>query len=179
MVAESGPSQHPKSGLQHPIVRALVRGSRRQFLPLPGWAVRVLSLYGCLGMYAYFVLKNFFAPDRPVLIAIGGPLLITAIVALVVVFASTYSFIAFASHADIDERELAERNAAFAFSFHYLVGGLLLAVTVGAAAEKYRDWQPSMQLVENFALVITLTGLAMPAAVMAWRERRAIQQDQA
>lgn len=179
MPTQPAPATPPQStdGSPFAAIRALFRNSRVQYLPLPGWVARFLSLYGMVGMLGYYTLKQFFAPERPWLVTIGGPLLITAGIALTLVIGSTYSFIAFASRKDIDERELAERNAAFAFSFKYVINVLLVTHIAGLVATRYGGWQPTITHVENFFVVIVFTGLAMPATVMAWRERRIPAQD--
>ena len=173
MPTQPAPATPPQStdGSPFAAIRALFRNSRVQYLPLPGWVARFLSLYGMVGMLGYYTLKQFFAPERPWLVTIGGPLLITAGIALTLVIGSTYSFIAFASRKDIDERELLQRNAAYFRTHQYMVVAALVGCLIMEFCERATGLSISTAQMGNFLTVLFFCGLILPASILAWQDR--------
>lgn len=148
------------------------RNNRRWYLDLRPRTARILAHIGIDGAWAYFLLKFSFRDDAsPLLLKVGGVVLISALLCSAVLFFSRYSFIANAPSQEIDERELAERYRAHFYAFQYVVVGLILGWLGAEFAGKRWDYTPSLTVIGNYLTVMISTSLIMPAALLAYWDR--------
>ena len=133
---------------------------------------RALSV-GALGSLSlWFALKFLLTeepgPQQAVLQIAAGVLSLAGMVASVLLLLSTYSFRANAPDAQIDEREVVERNRAYFRAYQTLVFVLLLAYIVAEVLEKALGWVPTRGVVANFLTLLIFAALTLPAAILAW-----------
>jgi hypothetical protein len=147
------------------------RADRSKYLALTPGSARVLSLISIGGMHLWFILKFFLEGTAPALQFVVGLTALVSIVGCTVVYVCTYNFVANAPSTLLDERELAERNAAYFRSFQY-VCVLLLVGYIGTDVSA-RTIEPviSKQVIANYFVVAFFTSLIMPAAILAWKDR--------
>ena len=155
---------------EHPPTRP--KTSRHSYLTLRPATVRALAVAGIGGQWSYFLLKFFFGNDASAALLIGGGILeLGAIGCMLLVFFSSYSFVANAPDRDIDERELAQRYRAYFYAYQYVIGGLILGSVAGELLEKVLGVAPSMGVVNNFVWTMIFTSFVMPAALLSWWDR--------
>ena len=133
---------------------------------------RTLSVVALGSLSAWFGLKFLLTddagPGQGGLQLAVGLLALAGMVASILLFLSTYSFRANAPDANIDEREVTERNRAYFRAYQALVGVLLLSYIVAEFLEKAYGWVPSRGVVANFLTVLIFAALTLPAAILAW-----------
>jgi hypothetical protein len=93
--------------------------------------------------------------------------LLTGVVAAILVFLSDLSFIAHAPERDIDEYQLQQRNRAYLATLRYGCGALALAWIARAVGGPHAV--VSVNVLDNFILVLFLTLLIAPAGFLAQR----------
>jgi hypothetical protein len=98
-----------------------------------------------------------------------GLLALVAFGATIPLMLSTYAFRANAPDEQIDERERAERYRAYYWTLLYLLTGVLIAF-IAVDAKRLAPLL-SMAVVSNLLQVLFLTTLALPTAILAWRDR--------
>lgn len=146
--------------------------NRRWYVTLSPRTARTLAVLGIGGTWSYFALKFLYGDNAPPsLLLIGGILQLSALLCMVVLFFSTYSFIAHAPSRDIDERELAERYRAHFYAFQYVIVGLIVGAVAVEVADKTWAYTPSMGVVVNFISTMVWTSFVMPAALLAFWDR--------
>ncbi|MEN9509929.1 MAG: hypothetical protein RLZZ621_2492 [Gemmatimonadota bacterium] len=141
----------------------------RWYLRLPRWSVRLLSVIAIDGLWAWFLLKFFLPSESGALEVAVGALAVVAIIAAIPLMLSTYAFRANAPDEQIDERERAERYRAYYWTLLYLLTGVLIAF-IAVDAKRLAPLL-SMGVVSNLLQVLFLTTLALPTAILAWRDR--------
>lgn len=144
--------------------KAYLNFSRNTARALSVGALGSLSLWFALK----FLLTEETSPLQAGLQLAVGVLALAGMVASVLLFLSTYSFRANAPDAQIDEREVTERNRAYFRAYQTLVFVLLLAYVVAEALEKAFGWVPTRGVVANFLTVLIFSALTLPAAILAW-----------
>jgi len=122
----------------------------------------------CLSFALKFLLADEPGPQHAVLQLTVGVLGLAGMVASVLLFLSTYSFRANAPDAQIDEREVLERNRAYFRAYQTLVFVLLLSYIVTEILEKAFGWIPTRGIVANFLTLLIFAALTLPAAILAW-----------
>lgn len=133
---------------------------------------RALSV-GALGSLSLWFALKFLLTEEPGAQQAGlqiavGVLALAGMVASVLLFLSTYSFRANAPDAQIDEREVTERNRAYFRAYQTLVFVLLLCYIVAEVLEKAFGWIPTRGIVANFLTLLIFAALTLPAAILAW-----------
>lgn len=148
------------------------KSSRHSYLTLRPGTVRALAVAGIGGQWGYFLLKFFFGDKPAAALLIGGGILeLGAIGCMLLVFFSSYSFIANAPDREIDERELAQRYRAYFYAYQYVIGGLILGSIGAELVEKVFGAALSAGVVNNFIWTMIFTAFVMPAAFLAWWDR--------
>lgn len=133
---------------------------------------RALSV-GALGSLSLWFALKFLLTEEPGPQQAGlqlavGVLALAGMVASVLLFLSTYSFRANAPDAQIDEREVTERNRAYFRAYQTLVFVLLLSYIVAEFGEKAFGWVPTRGVIANFLTLLIFAALTLPAAILAW-----------
>ena len=137
------------------------------YLSLSPRAVRRLFQLALTGLWGWFTLKFFLEGDRPAVLVASGVCLLTGVVAAILVFLSDLSFIAHAPDQAIDEYQLQQRNRAYLATLRYGCGALALAWIARAVGGPHAV--VSVNVLDNFILVLFLTLLIAPAGFLATR----------
>ena len=144
--------------------KAYLNFSRNTARALSVGALGSLSLWFALK----FLLTEDPGPQQAGLQLAVGVLALAGMVASVLLFLSTYSFRANAPDAQIDEREVTERNRAYFRAYQTLVFVLLLSYIVTEILEKAFGWVPTRGVIANFLTLLIFAALTLPAAILAW-----------
>lgn len=94
---------------------------------------------------------------------------LAGLVGCAVIFLSTFSFTANAPDHQIDERERAERNAAYVRAYQVVIGAVFLMFLALIGIRLLTDWTPTVGTLEELLTLLGIGGLALPAAILAWR----------
>jgi hypothetical protein len=137
------------------------------YLSLSPRTVRRLFQLALTGLWGWFTLKFFLAEGRPATLVASALCLLTGVVAAILVFLSDLSFIAHAPERDIDEYQLQQRNRAYLATLRYGCGALALAWIARAVGGPHAV--VSVNVLDNFILVLFLTLLIAPAGFLAQR----------
>jgi hypothetical protein len=137
------------------------------YLSLSPRTVRRLFQLALTGLWGWFTLKFFLEGDRPAVLVASGVCLLGGITAALLVFLSDLSFIAHAPERDIDEYQLQQRNRAYLATLRYGCGALALAWIARAVGGPHAV--VSVNVLDNFILVLFLTLLIAPAGFLAQR----------
>lgn len=86
-------------------------------------------------------------------------------------FLSAYNFQAHAPKAQIDERELLQRNEAYFRTHQYMIGALLVGLLTMEFWERATGLSINVNQLGNFLTVLFFSGMVMPATVLAWQDR--------
>ena len=129
--------------------------------------VRSLFRLALTGLWGWFALKFFLTEGQPAVLVASGVCLLTGVVAAIVVFLSDLSFIAHAPEQAIDEYQLQQRNRAYLATLRYGCGALALAWIARAVGGPHAV--VSVNVLDNFILVLFLTLLIAPAGFLAQR----------
>ena len=135
-------------------------------------AGKILGSYALIGMHGWFLTKLILPSEDGVAELLVGIEAITGMLASVFFFVGTYSVIANAPEAMLDERELADRNRAYFGAFKYIV---LMAMAGGMFPEflaKVFGFELSVAMMENFMLLMFTTALILPGFLLAWSDRQ-------
>lgn len=147
------------------------KADRAKYFLLSAPAAKALSALSIGCVYAWFLLKFFVDETQPGLQFVVGLAALVGLVGCIVMFLCTYNFVANAPSGMLDERELAERNAAYMRSFQYTC--LLLLVALFLSDRAARELEPllSSHVVNNFLTLAFFTSLVMPATILAWKDK--------
>jgi hypothetical protein len=137
------------------------------YLSLSPRTVRRLFQVALTGLWGWFALKFFLAEGKPATLVASALCLLTGVVAAILVFLSDLSFIAHAPERDIDEYQLQQRNRAYLATLRYGCGALALAWIARAVGGPHAV--VSVNVLDNFILVLFLTLLIAPAGFLAQR----------
>ena len=145
---------------------------RSKYILLSPRGAKALSVVAIGALYGWFFLKLLLVGEQPALQLAVGVLALVGMVASIVMFLCTYSFVANAPDKYLDEREIGDRNAAYMRAYVYVVSMLLVAyIGSDLVGKVYGNLQVSSAMVTNFLNVAFFTCLIMPATVLAWRDR--------
>jgi uncharacterized membrane protein len=138
--------------------------ARRHPLAISPPIARGLSVLSIGALWGWFFLKFSLsdAPDSRTLLV--GSLALIGVGAAMLLFASQYLNQAYAKDAELDERELTERNRAYRYTLFYLLAVLALAYL-------RTEELASPGVLANFFVVLFLTTVAFTPAVLAWWDR--------
>lgn len=85
-------------------------------------------------------------------------------------FLSNYGQISQRRESELDEREAQLRNRAYVLTHQIMVTLLFMAFFYIEAAGKLGWWLPPLQQVGNMITAFGLGSMALPAAILAWRD---------
>lgn len=116
-----------------------------------------------------YLLDIVFDPlnDGPGLVV--SALKLAGLVGCCVIFLTTFSFTANAPDHEIDERERAERNAVYFRAYQVVISAVFLLFLALIGIRLLTDWTPTVGTIEELLTLIGIGGLALPAAILAWR----------
>lgn len=132
---------------------------------------RALSAIALSSLYGWFLFKFFVDETKPDLQMFVGFLALVGVVTAVLVFLSANSYVANAPEEQIDERELAQRNAAYFRAYQYMVTAVLVGWLAMTFWERNTGLTINVHQFSNFLTVLFFTGLVMPASVLAFQDR--------
>lgn len=143
--------------------------SSAQSLKLSPGRARALVTVAYVGLLAGFAIDLFIDP-QPRALALAVPLLkLVGLVGCLAIFSTTFSFTANAPDHEIDERERAERNAAYVRAYQVVITAVFLLFLTTIGLRLLTEWTPTVSMLEDLLTVIGVGGLALPAAILAWR----------
>ena len=149
-----------------------VRTPSKGYVNFSRTTARALSVVALGSLCSWFALKFLLTeepgPQQAGLQLAVGVLALAGMVASVLLFLSTYRFRANAPDAQIDEREVTERNRAYFRAYQTLVFVLLLSYIVAEVLDKAVGWLPSRGVIANFLTLLIFAALTLPAAILAW-----------
>ncbi|MFM8878141.1 MAG: hypothetical protein ACKOKG_03240 [Verrucomicrobiota bacterium] len=125
-----------------------------------------LSTVAIVGLWLWFVGKFFLQADRPGLLVALSLCLLGGTILSILVFVSTYSFVANAPEGQIDERELALRNRAYFKTVQYVFVWLLIGL-VGSEIAQRRGISMGAAVFQNFLTCLMITTLIVPSWLLA------------
>lgn len=143
---------------------------RSAAIALGPWAARVLGGYALLAMHAWFVLKLMLPSDSGAMELAAGMAALTGLLASIAFVICTYGVLASAPDALLDERQSAERKAAFFGAFKYLVALLLIGAIGSDLGAKIFGFDLSIAVFQNYLVLLLATALVLPATLLAWRD---------
>ena len=125
-----------------------------------------LSTLAIVGLWCWFLGKFFLREDRPGLLVVLSLCLLGGTILSILVFVSTYSFVANAPEDQIDERELALRNRAYSRTVQYVVFCLIVGL-FGTEIAEHRGFTLVPTVFQNFLLCLMITTLIVPSWLLA------------
>ena len=148
------------------------RSPRSSYLNFKPGTTRALSLIALISLHGWFLLKFLLVQRNPALEAWVGGLALVGMVTAVLVFLSSYNFQAHAAKAEIDERELLQRNEAYFRTHQYMISAVLVGLLIMEFWERATGLSISVNQMGNFLTVLFFSGMVMPATVLAWQDRQ-------
>jgi hypothetical protein len=148
------------------------RSPRSSYLNFKPGTTRALSAIALIALHGWFLLKFLLVQRNPALEAWVGGLALVGMVTAVLVFLSSYNFQAHAAKAEIDERELLQRNEAYFRTHQYMISAVLVGLLIMEFWERATGLSISVNQMGNFLTVLFFSGMVMPATVLAWQDRQ-------
>jgi hypothetical protein len=148
------------------------RSPRSSYLNFKPGTTRALSAIALIALHGWFLLKFLLVQRDPALEVWVGGLALLGMVTAVLVFLSAYSFQANAPKAQIDERELLQRNEAYFRTHQYMICAVLVGLLIMEFWERATGLSISVNQLRNFLTVLFFSGMVMPATVLAWQDRQ-------
>ena len=149
------------------------RSPRSSYLNFKPSTTRALSAIALISLHGWFLLKFLLVERNPALEGWVGALALLGMVTAVLVFLSAYNFQAHAPKAQIDERELLQRNEAYFRTHQYMISAVLVGLLIMEFWERATGLSISVNQLGNFLTVLFFSGMVMPATVLAWQDRQA------
>jgi hypothetical protein len=145
---------------------------RSSYLNFKPGTTRALSAIALIALHGWFLLKFLLVQRNPALELWVGGLALLGMVTAVLVFLSAYNFQAHAPKAQIDERELLQRNEAYFRTHQYMISAVLVGLLIMEFWERATGLSISVNQLGNFLTVLFFSGMVMPATVLAWQDRQ-------
>jgi len=146
-------------------------------IPMSSSTARALSVVVAVGLPAGYLLQGLFPDARGPLWAAEMLLKLAGLVASVFLHLSGYGQHAQSRANRLDERQRAERDLAYAVSHQLMIGLLLAASFYGLIALPMGWWLPRADNAVDLLLAFAIGALALPAAILAWRDRLLPDED--
>ncbi len=144
---------------------------RRSYILLRPGAAKVLSVValGCLHLWLVlsFVLSKEFSWGN----LIASCVSLVGMLAAVIMFLCTYSYVANAPDRWIDERELTQRNAAYFRALQYVIVMILFGLLSLQVASRVLSHPFTSEDFTTYLTVLFFSSLIMPACILAWRDQ--------
>jgi len=132
--------------------------------------VRLLSVLSLGGLSGWFVCKLVLPLSEPWAQLFVGVLALASFVSSIVVALSGHAYMANAPDKQLDERELAQRNAAFVRAYQISATAVLAGLIGIHRISVWTENIATIAIYENYLTVLFFAHLVLPAAVLAWRE---------
>lgn len=149
---------------------------RTSHLALGPLGARILSVVALSAMALWLTLKLLWPSLWPVSPPAWAPWAVGACALLgfgsaLVLFLSSYGFVANADDHQLDERERQERNAAYLRAYQCAVLLLLVGYIGSDVADRFAPTpEAAAAMITHFLNVAFLSCLIMPATILAWRD---------
>jgi hypothetical protein len=151
------------------------RSPRSSYLNVKPGTTRVLSALALISLHGWFLLRFLLVQPFPGLEPWASGLGLLGMVTAVLVFLSAYNFQAHAPKAQIDERELLQRNEAYFRTHQYMIGAVLIGLLIMEFWERATGMGISIDQIGNFLTIVFFSGMVMPATLLAWQDRHEMQ----
>jgi hypothetical protein len=148
---------------------------RSSYLNFKPGTSRALSAIALVSLHGSFLLKFLLVERNPAIEGWVGALALLGMVTAALVFLSAYNFQAHAPRAQIDERELLQRNEAYFRTHQYMIGAVLVGLLIMEFWERATGVGISVRQLYSFLTVLFFSGMVMPATVLAWQDREDAQ----
>lgn len=102
---------------------------------------------------------------------------LVGLVGAILLFLSGYGQLSQRAERDLDEREAQIRNRAYVLTHQVMVVGLFLAFFWVEISTKLGWWLPPAKEVGNLITAFALSSMALPAAILAWRDRASADEE--
>lgn len=141
-----------------------------QIMMTPGQA-RLLSMAALGALATGFLGEALLGdPDSPLDLFLAAVRL-AGLIATITLFLSNYGQMTQRKEAELDEREAQLRNRAYVLTHQIMISIVFLAFFYIEAATKLGWWLPALDAVANLLTAFGLGSMALPAAILAWRDR--------
>lgn len=141
-----------------------------QIMMTPAQA-RLLSVAALGALTAGFLGEALLGdPDSPLDLFLAMVRL-AGLIATITLFLSNYGQMTQRKEAELDEREAQLRNRAYVLTHQIMVSILFLSFFYIEAANKLGWWLPDIKQAANLLTAFGLGSMALPAAILAWRDR--------
>lgn len=141
-----------------------------QIVMTPGQA-RLLSVAALGALAAGFLGEALLGdPDSP-LDFVLAVVRLAGLIATITLFLSNYGQMTQRKEAELDEREAQLRNRAYVLTHQIMISIVFLAFFYIKAANKLGWWLPGLDAVASLLTAFGLGSMALPAAILAWRDR--------
>jgi hypothetical protein len=144
--------------------------SRFKYILLKPRSAKALSAVSIAAMWLWFLLKLHLTDEQTGVQALVGLCALIGLIGCIVMFLCTYNFVANAPASQLDERELADPNAAYFKAYQYAVILLLVGYLGTDFLARLFDFQVTPSVTQNFFLLGFMTVLITPATILAWRD---------
>jgi hypothetical protein len=138
---------------------------------MPPARARLLSVVAVASLAVGYLGAAFIGEtDGAADLALGVTKLI-GLVSTILLFLSNYGQMSQRREAELDEREAQLRNRAYVLTHQIMVTLLFFTFFYVEAAAKLGWWLPPVDQVGNLITAFGLASMALPAAILAWRDR--------
>lgn len=138
---------------------------------MPPARARLLSVVAVASLAVGYVGAAMLADTRGLADVGLGVLKLVGLVSTIFLFLSNYGQMSQRREAELDEREAQLRNRAYVLTHQIMVTLLFLAFFYVEAAGKLGWWLPAVDQAGNLITAFALASMALPAAILAWRDR--------
>lgn len=152
-------------------------------LNLSAPVLRTLFIATLIALWGALVIKCFLpgadAPEdarQAWLLVVHGILTIGGIVGVGLMLWSDFSFVAQSADAELDERELADRNRAHYWTLRYVLYAVLLGWCVLEFGDRF-GLEVSRAIIVQFLMVLGFTGIVGPAGFLALQTEPHAEQE--
>lgn len=140
-------------------------------IPMPPTRARLLSVVAIASLSVGYLGAALLGDVAgPADLGLSG-LKLVGLVSTILLFLSNYGQMSQRREAELDEREAQLRNRAYVLTHQIMVSLMFLAFFYFEAAAKLGWWLPAADEVGNLITAFALGSMALPAAILAWRDR--------
>ncbi len=143
---------------------------KSSYLFLKPRTARLLGAYGIVAMHLWFGFKLILPSETGALELIAGIMALTGAIAAVVFFTCSYSYLANAPDADLDERQILDRDRSYFGAFKYLVAMLAVGGIGSELAAKTIGFTLSTAVFQNYLFMLFIVALILPGCLLAWKD---------
>jgi cytochrome bd-type quinol oxidase subunit 2 len=140
-------------------------------IPMRAGTARALSVGVVVALVAGYLGAAAVSEPAPALDIGLAVLKLAGLVGAILLFLSSYGQMSQRAERELDEREVAVRNRAYVLTHQMMVIALFIAFFWVESAAKLGLWLPAPDELGNLITAFALSSMALPAAILAWRDR--------